>query len=96
MQHQPTEKTRRTHTMTQCGNNPEREENTFFTSSVVDGSAVGAGIGHWVPVGFVVFLSDKVNFVKAAWNYRKRCQNKSEGLAAGDKMPLGIVVRTDR
>ena len=33
--------------------------------------------------------SDEVSAIKADGNYRKWCQNKWEGLAAGDKVPLG-------
>lgn len=39
--------------------------------------------------------SDKVNSIKAGWNYRKWSQSQSEGLAAGDKVPVGIVVCSD-
>lgn len=45
--------------------------------------------------GACSLLSDKVNSIKAGWNYRKWCQNKSEGLAAGDKVPVGIVILSD-
>lgn len=81
--------------MTEYGSKPDMEENKTY--AVVSHSGHS---GSWYQSsdagGACSLQSDKVKSIKAGWNYRKFCQNKSGVLAAGDKAPLGIVVRFDR